>query len=85
MLLVPYRDRMESLDSGFLVPSSALVVLLLSLNRSKSACPDPELAPPTTPPAAGACVGVLAEVLELPWKEEEKAVIGKVWLNKSHK
>lgn len=67
MLLVPYRDRMESLDSGFLALSSVLVVLLLSLNKSRSPCPDPELAPA---PAAGACVGVLATLLELTWKEE---------------
>lgn len=62
MLLVPYRDRMESLDRGFLAMSSVLVVLLLSLNKSRSPCPDPALAPP---PAAEACVGVLVALLEL--------------------
>lgn len=65
MLLVPYRDRMESLDSGFLAMSSVLVVLLLSLNKSRSPCPDPELATPPAAPVAGACVGVLATLLEL--------------------
>lgn len=66
MLLVPYRDRMESLDRGFLAMSSVLVVLLLSLNKSRSPCPDPELAPPpTAAAAAGACVGMLATLLEL--------------------
>lgn len=53
---------MESLDRGFLVMSSVLVVLLLSLNKSRSPCPDPELAPT---PAAGGCVGVLATLQEL--------------------
>lgn len=70
MLLVPYRDKMESLDRGFLAVSSALVVLLLSLNRSRSPCNDPELATPPDTPAAGACVGVLAELLELTWRQE---------------
>lgn len=66
MLLVPYRDRMESLDRGFLAMSSVLVVLLLSLNKSRSPCPDPELAaPPAGPAAAEACVGVPATLLEL--------------------
>lgn len=70
MLLVPYSDRMESLDKVFLLASacSAFVLpLLLSLNRSRSPCVDPDPAPP---PAA-ACVGVLAELLELTLKEEE--------------
>lgn len=65
---------MESLDRGFLAMSSVLVVLLLSLNRSRSPCPDPELAP-----VAGACVGVLAALLELTWREgkdPEDAVTG---------
>lgn len=71
MLLVPYRDRMESLDRGFLAVSSALalLLLLLSLNRSRSAWPEPT---PAAPPAAaaGACVGVPATLLELTWREE---------------
>lgn len=54
---------MESLDSGFLAASSVLAALPASLNRSRSPCPDPELAPP--PPAAGACAGGLAALLEL--------------------
>lgn len=70
MLLVPYRDKMESLDRGFLAASSALVVLLLSLNRSRSPCNDPELAATPDTPGAGACVGVLAELLELTWRQE---------------
>lgn len=57
---------MESLDRGFLAASSVLAVPPLSPNRSRSACPDPELAPPPgAPAAAGGCVGVLAELLEL--------------------
>lgn len=59
MLLVPYKDRMESLDSGFLPVSSVLVALPLSLNKSRSPCPDAVLAPPT------ACVGVETMLLEL--------------------
>lgn len=66
MLLVPYRDRMESLDRGFLAMSSVLAVLLLSPNKSRSPCPDAVLAPPPV----GACVGVLATLLELTLKEE---------------
>lgn len=72
MLLVPYRDKMESLDRGFLAASSVLAVLPLSPNRSRSLCPDPELAAPPAAPAAGGCVGVLAELLELTWREEKK-------------
>lgn len=56
---------MESLDRGFLAMSSVLVVLLLSLNKSRSPGTDPELAPPPNAPVAGACVGVLATLLEL--------------------
>ena len=62
---------MESLDRGFLGMSSVLVVLLLSLKRSRSPCPDPKLAPT---PAAGACVGMLAALLELTWREEKDPV-----------
>lgn len=59
MLLVPYKDKMESLDRGFLPVSSVLLVLLLSLNKSSSPCADAALAPPP------ACVGVQATLLEL--------------------
>lgn len=63
MLLVPYRDRMESLDRGFLAVSSVLVVLLLSLNKSRSPCPGAVLTPPIA--VAGGCVSVQAMLLEL--------------------
>ena len=64
MLLAPYKDRMESLDSGFLPGSSALPLLLLSLNKLSSPCPAAVLAPPP------ACAGVQATLLELTWEEE---------------
>lgn len=64
---------MESLDRGFLAASSVLVVLLLSLNKSRSPCADAVLAPPpavaaAAAAAAGACVGVQAMLLELTLK-----------------
>lgn len=56
---------------GFLVVSSILVVVLLSLNKSRSPCTAAVLAPPPPPPAAaGACVRVLTKLLELTLKEE---------------
>lgn len=70
MLLVPYRDRMESLDMGFLVVSSILVEVLPSLNKSSSPFPAAVLAPPPAAAAAGACVRVLTKVLELTLKED---------------
>lgn len=71
MLLVPYRDRMESLDSGFLAASSALAAPPLSPNRSRSACAGAaEPVEPAAAAAAAACVGVLAAVLELTLEEK---------------
>lgn len=63
-LLDPYRDRIESLERGFLVESSALL-LLFSLNRSRSdwtgAAPAvPEVAP--TPGPAGVFPAALVEL-----------------------
>lgn len=65
MLLVPYKERMESFDRGFLVVSSDLVALLLSLNKSRSPWTDPDT---ELPP--GACVGVLTALLELTCKND---------------
>lgn len=54
-VLEPYRERMESLERGFLAESSALLLPLVSLNRSRSPCAGAELpvavAPATAPPA----------------------------------
>lgn len=66
-VLDPYRERIESLERGFLVESSALL-LLFSLNRSRSdgtgAAPAvatvPEVAP--TPEPAGVLPDALVEV-----------------------
>lgn len=58
---------MESLDNGFLAASSVLVVLLLSPNKSRSACADAVLAAPP----AGACVGVLAALVELAFGQKK--------------
>ena len=69
---------MESLDSGFLAASSALPPPpLVSLNRSRSPWP----AAPPPPPPAGACVGVLAGLLELAWRETEKNLVNIVGLD----
>lgn len=77
MLLVPYRDRMESLDSGFLAASSALAALLLSPNKSRSACAGAVL---VAAAAAAACVGVLAALLELTLEEKT----GSSYLDNNH-
>lgn len=71
MLLVPYRDRMESLDSGFLAAaSSALVVPPLSPNRSRS---------PGAAELVAAGVGVLAAELELTLEGKTRSQTKVLW------